>query len=318
MSEVSGARTVVAVVGPTASGKTALAVELALRHGGEVISCDSMQVYSGMDVGSAKVTEGEMRGVRHHMLSVAPPDTDFSCADYAKMARCAVEDILSRGKLPIFCGGTGLYLDAVLKNNEFSAAGRDDEYRSELRGSYSPTELHAMLGAVDPVSAAEIHPNNVNRVIRALEIYKLTGKPKSWWDVRSRTAPSPYRSIKIGLAFRSRERLYARIDRRVDIMMESGLLEEVRTLGSESFRRSTASQAIGYKELLEYLDGGCTLDRAVDGIKKASRNYAKRQLTWFSRDADIDWIYADDAPEDDGALRYIAECAEGILERRGL
>lgn len=308
---------VLAVVGPTASGKTALSVELALRHCGEVISCDSMQVYEGMDIGSAKATESEMRGVRHHMLSVVSPSTELSCADYAKMARSVLDDVLSRGKLPIFCGGTGLYLDAVLKNNEFSAAGKDEGYRRMLESSYPPAQLHRMLGEVDPICAAEIHPNNVKRVIRALEIYKLTGKPKSFWDAQSRTVPSPWRTVKIGLGFRSRELLYSRIDRRVDAMLEGGLISEVKALDSEAFRRSTASQAIGYKELLPYLDGECTPEAAAEAIKKASRNYAKRQLTWFGRDPEIAWIYADDA-EDGDMSAYLIGRAEEILARHGI
>lgn len=310
-------KNVVAVVGPTATGKTALSVRLALKYGGEIISCDSVQVYEKMDIGSAKVTESEMQGVRHHMISVAPCDADFSCADYAKMAKVSVEDILSRGKLPIFCGGTGLYLDSVLKNNEFSAAGRDDAYRSELEGAYTPEELHDMLGKVDPESAVAIHRNNVKRVIRALEIYRLTGKTKSWWDMRSRMAQPPYRSVKIGLTFRSRELLYERIDRRVDIMMQNGLFDEVKRLDGEGFRRSTASQAIGYKELLDYFDGKCTLEAAVDEIKKASRNYAKRQLTWFGRDGEIEWIYVDDHAGGD-VLRGIADRADEILMAHNL
>ena len=308
---------VVAVVGPTASGKTALSVEIAKRFGGEVISCDSMQIYKEMDVGTAKVTAEEMRGVPHHLVSIVSPHEEFSCADYAAAARKAIEDIASRGKLPVFCGGTGLYLDSVLKNTEFSAAGKDEEYRAYLENECSPETLHRMLSEVDPESAAAIHQNNVKRVIRALEIYRVTGKTKTEWDAISRLTESPYDSVIIGLNYRSRETLYSRIDRRVDIMMEEGLLDEVRRLDTPEFRGSTASQAIGYKEILSYFDGGCTLTDAVEAIKQYSRNYAKRQLTWFGKNKDIRWIYPDDAPEGMQLFDFAVSEAMRILEGRG-
>ncbi len=304
---------VVAIVGPTASGKTALSVEIAKRYGGEIISCDSMQIYRQMDVGTAKVTAEEMRGVPHHLINIASPHEEFSCADYATAARNAIEDIASRGKLPVFCGGTGLYLDSVLKNTEFSAAGKDEEYRAYLERECSPETLHRMLAEVDPESAASIHQNNVKRVIRALEIYRVTGKTKTEWDALSRLAESPYDSVIIGLNYRSRETLYSRIDRRVDIMMEEGLLDEVRRLDAPEFRASTASQAIGYKEIIGYLDGVCSLDSAVEDIKQYSRNYAKRQLTWFGKNKDIKWIYPDDAPNGTEPFDYVTDVAERIL-----
>ena len=305
------------MVGPTASGKTALSVEIAKRFGGEVISCDSMQIYKEMDVGTAKVTAEEMRGVPHHLVSIVSPHEEFSCADYATAARKAIEDIASRGKLPVFCGGTGLYLDSVLKNTEFSAAGKDEEYRAYLENECSPETLHRMLSEVDPESAASIHQNNVKRVIRALEIYRVTGKTKTEWDAISRLTESPYDSVIIGLNYRSRETLYSRIDRRVDIMMEEGLLDEVKRLDTPEFRGSTASQAIGYKEILSYFDGGCTLTDAVEAIKQYSRNYAKRQLTWFGKNKDIRWIYPDDAPEGMQLFDFAVSEAMRILEGRG-
>ena len=308
---------VVAVVGPTASGKTALSVEIAKRYGGEIISCDSMQIYKEMDVGTAKVTAEEMRGVPHHLINIVSPHEEFSCADYATAARNAIEDIASRGKLPVFCGGTGLYLDSVLKNTEFSAAGKDEEYRAYLERECSPEELHRMLVEVDPESAASIHQNNVKRVIRALEIYRVTGKTKTEWDAISRLTESPYDSVIIGLNYRSRDTLYSRIDRRVDIMMEEGLLDEVRRLDTPAFRASTASQAIGYKEILSYFDGVCTLDEAIDSIKQYSRNYAKRQLTWFGKNKDIRWIYPDDAPEGMPLIDFAMGEAMRILDGRG-
>lgn len=309
---------VVAVVGPTASGKTALSVEIARRYGGEIISCDSMQIYRHMDVGTAKVTAEEMRGVPHHLINIASPHEEFSCADYAAAAKAAIEDISSRGKIPVFCGGTGLYLDSVLKNTEFSAAGKDEEYRAYLERECTPETLHRMLSEVDPESASAIHRNNVKRVIRALEIYHVTGKTKTEWDALSRLAEPPCDSIIIGLDYRLRETLYSRIDRRVDIMMECGLLDEVRRLDSPAFRASTASQGIGYKEILSYFDGARTLSEAVELIKQYSRNYAKRQLTWFGKNKDIKWIYPDDAPAGADVLAYALGEAERVLNESGI
>jgi len=317
MSELNLNKTrVIAVVGPTASGKTALSVELACRYGGEIISCDSMQIYRGMDIGTAKVTEEERRGVPHHLIDIASPESEFSCADYAAVAKKAIADIDGRGKIPVFCGGTGLYLDSVLKNTEFSAAGKDEEYRAYLERECSPEELHLMLCRVDPESAASIHPNNIKRVIRALEIYRVTGKTKTEWDFMSRLTEPPYSSIIIGLDYRMRETLYSRIDRRVDIMMECGLTDEVRRLDTPAFRASTASQAIGYKEILSYFDGERSLGEAVELIKQYSRNYAKRQLTWFGKNKDINWIYPDDAPNGTNAFNYVIKRAEEILSGR--
>ena len=299
--------TVIAVVGPTASGKTALAVEIAKRHGGEVISCDSMQIYRGMDVGTAKVTAEEMRGVPHHLIDAVECTEDFSCAEYAELARKTVKDITARG------GGTGLYLDSVLRGTAFSEAGRDDACRERLMREHTPSELYAMLCATDPECAASTHENNVKRVVRALEIFEVTGRTKTDWDRASREAEPPYRALKIGLDFRSRETLYGRIDKRVDIMMESGLEREVAALDTPAFRASTASKGIGYKEMLMYRDGKCSLSDAVAMIKQYSRNYAKRQLTWFRRDSDIRWIYPDDAQKGESASEYAAARAEELI-----
>lgn len=307
---------VVAVVGPTASGKTALSVELARRYGGEVISCDSMQIYKSMDIGTAKVTADEMRGIPHHLINVVSPTEEFSCVEYAAAAKRTIEDISSRGKVPVFCGGTGLYLDSVLKNTEFSAAGKDEEYRAYLERECSPETLHRMLREIDPESAASVHPNNVKRVIRALEIYRVTGKTKTEWDAISQTGESPYDSVIIGLNYSSRDTLYSRIDLRVDIMMADGLVEEVRRLDTPEFRASTASQAIGYKEILSFFDGKCTQEEAVDAIKQYSRNYAKRQLTWFNKNKDVNWIYPDRASEGVSPFDHAVAEAMAILDRR--
>ncbi len=277
---------VLAVVGATASGKTALSIALAGELGGEIISCDSMQIYRGMDIGTAKPTVEERAGIPHHLIDIAEPSETFSVADYAPLAVKAIEDISSRGKLPIFCGGTGLYLDAVLSANVYSEACSDAALRegltweAETKGALA---LWERLRVEDAESAAVIHPNNVKRVIRALEIKLLTGIPKSEWDRRSRLAPSPYRSVVLGLSYPDRELLYRRIGQRVDRMMEAGLLGEVKALYESGAlpRESTAAQAIGYKEMLSYLDGACSLEEAVESVKTATRRYAKRQITWF-------------------------------------
>lgn len=284
---------VIAIVGPTASGKTALSVELAKRLSGEIISCDSMQIYEKMDIGTAKVTEEEARGVPHHLVSIVSPVESFSCADYTALAKEKIAEITARGKIPIFCGGTGLYLDSVLTETEFSEASGNAEIRERLM-KRSPDELYDELMKIDHESAEKTHKNNVKRVVRALEIYYATGITKAEWDRRSREKESPYETVIIGLDFKDRESLYSRINRRVEIMMEKGLLDEVRALDSEAFRGGTACQGIGYKEILSYFDGVLTLSEAVEEIKKNSRNYAKRQLTWFRRNKNIKWIYPDD------------------------
>ncbi len=303
---------VIAIVGPTASGKTALSVELAIRLNGEIISCDSMQIYRGMDIGSAKVTKEEMRGVPHHLIDIVSPYENFSCADYTELAVTAAEDIISRGKLPIFCGGTGLYLDSVLTATRLSEAPSDPNLREEL-SKLSPDELHEKLEELDPVSAKAIHKNNVKRVVRALEIYLLTGKSKTKWDAESRTEGRRYNDTVIALDFRDREKLYERINRRVDNMIDAGLLDEVKSLDSLEFRASTASQAIGYKELLMYTDGLCDLETAIENIKQASRNYAKRQLTWFRRNKNSRFIYPDEALNGENVFEFIVNSALKVL-----
>ncbi len=269
---------VIAISGPTAVGKTALALRVARELDGEIISCDSMQIYKGMDIGTAKPTAEELSLVRHHMIDIVSPDTAFSCADYKKMATEALEDILARGKMPIFCGGTGLYLESVLYNGGFSEAPADKSLR-EILSQNSPEDNYARLMQIDPDAALKTHANNIPRVVRALEIYELTGKTKTYWDKLSKEKKSDYDPKIVVLYASNREELYDRINRRVDIMVESGLEREVRELASAF--SPTSLQAIGYKELLEYFDGKCTFDEAIDKIKQASRNYAKRQQTWW-------------------------------------
>lgn len=271
---------IIAVAGPTASGKTALALALAEQLNGEIISCDSMQIYRGMDIGTAKPDADKLSRVPHHLIDIADPCDSFSCAEYKILAVKAIADIASRGRIPVFCGGTGLYLDAVLTGNRFSECDADSAYREQLY-KLEPAELYAMLREEDPTAADAIHINNKKRVIRALEIYKSTGTTKTEWDARSRLEPPAYSATVLVMDYEDREILYRRIERRVDDMMERGLLDEVRRLNLP--RGSTAAQAIGYKELNAFLDGGCTLCEAVTEIKTATRNYAKRQMTWFRR-----------------------------------
>ncbi len=278
MENLSTKKKILAISGPTAVGKTALAIRVAEELDGEIISCDSMQIYKGMDIGTAKPTREELARVRHHMIDVVSPDRDFSCAEYKAMATEVVEDILSRGKLPIFCGGTGLYLESVLYNGGFSAAPADKDVRERLAAN-TPEENWERLIKIDPDAAAKTHMNNLPRVIRALEIYDLTGITKTEWDRRSKEKTSDYDSRVMVLYASDRELLYDRINRRVDLMIEAGLVDEVRNLGLRS--DSTAGQAIGYKEITEYFEGRSTFDEAVCKIKQASRNYAKRQQTWW-------------------------------------
>ena len=274
------------IVGPTASGKSALALAIAEEIGGEIVSCDSMQIYKRMNIGTAKPTEDELCRVRHHMIDVVEPWENFSCADYARLAETAVTDIVSRGKTPIICGGTGLYLDALLRGGLPEIADSDEDYRAELCALLEregAEKLHAMLGEVDPESAEAIHMNNTKRVIRALEIYHTSGRKKSELDRENSKLDGKYEPLAVGLFYPDRSALYERIDKRVDIMIADGLLDEVRALEKEGvFERSkTASGAIGYKELLGYLQGEMSLEDAVGNLKTATRRYAKRQCTWF-------------------------------------
>ena len=279
----------IAVGGATASGKSALALELAVRLGGEIVSCDSMQIYLGMNIGTAKPTEDERRLVPHHMIDVCEPYEDYSASLWADGASDAIRGIASRGRLPIVCGGTGMYLDSLLRPRPFCEVNGDiSEIRNRLRESAElngSDALYEELMQIDPTAARSIHPNNLKRVIRALEIYYSTGMTKTESDRRSLEGSSEFDCTFINVSFENRQHLYSRIDRRVDTMMEAGLEAEVRDLDdSGRLRRgSTASQAIGYRELLRYIDGDLTLADAVSLIKQNSRNYAKRQITWFRR-----------------------------------
>ncbi len=290
---------IIAVVGPTASGKSALAIELAKRFDGEIICCDSMQIYKQMNIGTAKPDKEELSSAVHHLFDFADPKVSFSCADYIPLAERVVDDILSRGKMPIFCGGTGLYLDRFLSGAEFESTEVDENFRCEMNDfatNFGNEALHQKLREIDPKSADEIHPNNVKRVIRALEIYKTSGKTKSEIDSESKNFESKYNCIQIGIKYENREFLYDRINLRVDKMIQAGLIEETKQLLDDGIFEcnATAAQAIGYKELLSYLDGNKTLIDAVEDLKIATRRYAKRQLTWFSAHGNVNWLLADD------------------------
>jgi len=298
----------IVIAGPTASGKTALGVSLAKAFDGEVVSADSMQIYKGMDTGTAKPTREEMQGVPHHLIDFWPPEKPFSVAVYVALARQAIADIDSRGKCPILAGGTGLYINSVIDNIELSPVEGDPAYRQALfhRAEEEGGEvLLEELAQVDDETARRLHPKDVTRVVRALEVFHATGVPQSEHIRRSRQNPSPYDVCLIGLAFEDRQRLYDRIDRRVDTMFQKGLLEEVRqvmALGTDA----TAVQAIGYKELAPYFHGLLSLEEAAENLKRETRRYAKRQLSWFRRNENVRWLYVD-AYESPQALLDAAE-----------
>ena len=290
---------IVVICGPTASGKTALSIALAKAFDGEVVSADSMQIYRRMDIGTAKPTKQEMDGVPHHMLDVAEPGEAYSVSRYVEEATACVEDILARGKLPIICGGTGLYIDGLIRGTDYQPAGTDNGIREQLEGEWEAQgaeQMMARLAAVDPDSAARLHLSDKRRILRALEVYLATGETITVHNARTKAIPPRYEAIMIGLNTEPRQILYDRIDRRVGVMLEQGLLQEVQSLLEDGLLEGTAAQAIGYKELLAYFRGEMTLETAADLIRQKSRNYAKRQLTWFRRDERVKWIVYN-APE---------------------
>lgn len=280
---------VIVVCGPTASGKTALAVELAKIYGGEVISADSMQIYTDMDIASAKATPEEQQGIPHHLLGFLEPSESFSVADYVKLCDEAVRDILSRGKVPIICGGTGLYISSFVDNLIFDDSSQDYEFREEMRKfakEHGNAALLEKLRSVDPETAETLHENNVGRIIRALEVYKTGGHTIAQAKAQSRAVPSPYDFVMLTIDFTNREMLRERINRRVDAMLERGLVDEARRC-FEQKNRPTAAQAIGCKELYPYFRGERSLSECVEELKLRTRQYAKRQMTWFRRDSRI-------------------------------
>lgn len=285
---------VAVVVGPTASGKTSLAVEIAKIFDGEVVSADSMQIYKGMDIATAKPTTEEMQGIPHHLISIVGADEVFSVNEFKTAATEAIEDILSRNKLPIVAGGTGFYIDTLVNNTEFLDYEKSD-IRQKLEKRYEQegiAPLYNELCDIDPETAERLHENDTKRIIRALEVYYSTGKTITEQCKLSHINESPYRFCIIGINANDRQVLYDRINARVDSMLEAGLLEETRDFFSMS-ASATARQAIGYKELKPYIDGFCSLDEATEKLKMETRRYAKRQLTWFRKRENINWIYID-------------------------
>lgn len=304
---------VIAVVGPTASGKTDLGIRLAEHYSGEIISADSMQIYKKMNIASAKPTKEEMRGIKHHVIDFIEPTDSYSVARYKSDAEKAIKDIVSRGKIPIIVGGTGLYVDSLLENVEFFNVGADERLRRELyeKASENGTEsLYRQLKKVDPESAERIHSNNLKKITRALEFYYSTGKTISEQVKLSKLSGSPYESVIIGLTSHDRQYLYDRINRRVDAMIDAGLIDEAKEFYS-LYGVTTANQAIGYKELLPYLQGNATLDECVEKLKMQTRRYAKRQLTWFRRNESISFLNIDEC-----SSRQLLEKAIEIIDSR--
>ena len=297
---------IICIAGPTASGKTALAVELAKSFGGEVVSCDSMQIYRRMDIGTAKPTQAEMQGIPHHMIDVCEPEEDFSVSRYCEMATPIVDDILSRGKTAIIAGGTGLYMDSLIKGNDFAPTPATG-HRERLEEKLDEVGLDAMLtelSAIDP-EAAERSQRNPRRVIRALEVFYETGETITAHNLRTQAIPPRYNPLWLGLDFDPRQLLYDRIDLRVGIMLEMGLMDEIKALLASGISPAcTAMQAIGYKEFVDALAGNGTLEEAADLVRQSSRRDAKRQLTWFRRNKDMNWL-----------IRREGESTEEIIER---
>ena len=296
----------VVIFGPTASGKSDLAIRLCKEIDGEVVTADSMQVYKGMDIGTAKPSLDEMRGVPHHMIDVAEPTENYSLAKYVEDAEKVIEKIWQNGKIPVLAGGTGLYIDTLVNGMVLSETNTDEEYR---KGLYDMAQekgneyVHNLLKEVDLKSAENIHPNNLKRVIRALEFYKVSGKKQSEHIKKAERCETPYNTFKFGIAV-DRELLYERINKRVDIMFDKGLVAEVEKLKNAGIdERYTSMQAIGYKEVLLYLNGNMTFDEMSELLKKATRNYAKRQNTWFKREQDTLWI----DPQNENTISMIKE-----------
>lgn len=293
------------LTGPTAAGKTSLSIELAKRLGGEIVSADSMQVYKYMDIGSAKITKAQMEGVPHHLIDVLMPDEEFNVFRFQQMAKESLSGIYSRNHVPIVVGGTGFYIQALLYDIDFSQEEGKEEIRERLEKegeAYGALYLHEKLRKIDPVSAESIHPNNEKRIIRALEFFELNGYPISLHNERERQRTSPY-SFHYFVLTDERDRLYERIDKRVDQMLEDGLVEEVKGLKEMGYHRQMVSmQGLGYKEILDYLDGSCTLKEAVYCIKRDTRHFAKRQLTWFRRERDVIWLNKKEFQYDDQKL----------------
>ncbi|AEH48476.1 tRNA (adenosine(37)-N6)-dimethylallyltransferase MiaA [Parageobacillus thermoglucosidasius] len=305
----------VVIIGPTAVGKTKLSIVLAKRLHGEIISGDSMQIYKGMDIGTAKIKPEEREGIPHHLLDIKEPWESFSVVEFQHLARSLIHEISERGRLPIIVGGTGLYIQSVIYDYRFSAAPSDEAYRRQLRQiaeDKGEMALYDMLKAVDPESAARIHPHNIRRVIRALEIYYCTGKTMTEWQ-QGQTKKLLYDAAIIGLTMK-REQLYRRINERVDEMLAEGLLEEAKALYDRGIRNCQSVQAIGYKELFAYFEGRVSLEEAIEQLKQNSRRYAKRQLTWFRNQMPVQWFDMTDMAKFDEKAEEIFQYVAGKLQ----
>lgn len=296
------------IAGPTAVGKTEISIKLAKEINGEIISCDSMQIYKDMDIGSAKISKDEMDGVRHYLIDIIEPNEEFSVAAFKENAENIIEDIYKREKVPMVVGGTGLYINSLIFNYSFGDTSKDEEYRKELEkvaNEKGKDYVHNMLKDIDVESYKKLYPNDLKRVIRALEVYKVTGKTMSKYLSEQKIYDIPY-NVHYYVLNMNRENLYERINKRVDIMMEKGLLNEVKELKDKGYTKDMQSmKGIGYKELLLYLDGEISLECAVDMIKQFSRNYAKRQLTWFRKDKRVVWIDKDNFTNDEEIVKFI-------------
>lgn len=309
MADLSKPR-VIAVGGPTASGKTALSVALAKAFDGEIINADSMQIYKNLDVGTAKPGVEERQGIPHYLLDFLPPETPYSVADFTAAADPLIHEIAGRGKLPLVVGGTGLYITSLLNGMAFAPEKTDPAIRARLQAQADAeggAALYAKLQSVDPGYAAQVHPNNLPRVIRALELYEATGRKMSEERVNAKPPEPPYRSLCLCLTCRDRAALYDRIGRRVDLMVQNGVLDEAKQVYDHRDTYRTAAQAIGYKEFFPYFEGTASLDDCTEKLKQATRNYAKRQLTWFRRQNDAVWLYIDEEDVIDRAKTLVRE-----------
>ncbi|MBO5944777.1 MAG: tRNA (adenosine(37)-N6)-dimethylallyltransferase MiaA [Clostridia bacterium] len=308
---------VIAVVGPTASGKTSLSIEIAKRFNGQVVSADSMQIYEKMNIATAKPTDDEMQGIPHHLIGFQPIDKKFSVAEYVDLANECIEKIHNAGDLPVIAGGTGLYIDSLLQNIQFSKEESNNEIRNELTEMFDEKGAEYMLnwlGEIDPETASRLHLNDKSRIIRALEIFKLTGKTLTEQKVLSRLEETPYDVLYIGINYRDRNVLYDRINLRVDLMLQNGLLEEAEEFYNIPANK-TACQAIGYKELAPYFRGDTTLEDCVEKLKLETRHYAKRQLTWFRKNENINWVYPDDYKNPQDVYTYVFSMINEFLRR---
>ena len=299
MADLCNLPRMVAIGGPTATGKTALSVALAKEFGGEVVNADSMQIYRGLDIGTAKPTAEERQGIPHHLMDFLPPEAPYSVADFTAAAAPLIEQLNSAGKLPIVTGGTGLYITSLMKGTAFAPEKTNPAIRARLQAAadeQGSAALYARLQQIDPAYAEKLHPNNLPRVIRALELFEATGRRMSEQQRAALAAEPPYRSLCICLTCRDRAELYRRIDRRVDSMLQNGVLEEAKLVYDNRETYRTAAQAIGYKEFFPYFAGEMPLNDCTNRLKQATRNYAKRQLTWFRHQANGVWLYVDEEP----------------------